>query len=170
MESVQRPARDERALEHAEDIMSKANLHDRVARTTLVKRMEKVKSDSARQWGKMSVDQMVWHVNETLRMATGERIVPSKGFGPLKRALFKLVAFNMPWPKGKAVTAPDLVAKDNYDLDVELRRFQMLVEYVANKDITGEWPVHPTFGALTGPEWSRIQYLHIDHHLRQFNV
>lgn len=150
--------------------MSTQNLHDRVARTSLLKRVENLRADRVGLWGRMSVGQMVWHLNEGLRMATGELPVPSKGYGPLKRAVFKLVVFNMPWPKGKAQTAPALMAREEHDLAAELRRFPMLLEQVAMKDVSGPWPSHPLLGEITGPEWSRLGYLHIDHHLRQFGA
>ncbi len=150
--------------------MSTQNLHDRVTRTALMKRVEALRTDNAAQWGKMSVDQMLWHVNEAMRMATGELPVKSKGFGPLKRAVMKFAVYNVPWPKGKASTARELKATESYDLTAEQRRFPMLLEYVVNKDITGAWPVHPLIGQISGAEWSRLGYLHIDHHLRQFGA
>jgi hypothetical protein len=150
--------------------MSKPNLHDRVARTGMAQRFEKLRTDSQRQWGKMSVDQMVWHINETLRMAIGELPVASKGYGPLKQAIFKFMVFNLPFPKEKGQASPELLATRNYDLDGELRRFPMLLEHVASKDIAGEWPVHPFIGPLTGEQWSRAMFIHMDHHLRQFSA
>jgi hypothetical protein len=31
-------------------------------------------------------------------------------------------------------------------------------------------PEHPFFGPLTATEWDRLQWKHLDHHLRQFGA
>jgi hypothetical protein len=150
--------------------MSTANMHDRVDRTAIAERVQRLRTDSTRQWGKMSVDQMVWHLNETLRMATGDLHVPSKGYSRLKQAIFKFMVLHLPFPKEKGQASRELIATSNYDLAAEQRRFPMLLEYVANKDITGPWPEHPFLGKISGAEWSRLMHIHADHHLRQFGV
>ena len=33
-----------------------------------------------------------------------------------------------------------------------------------------EWDPHPVFGSFTPEQWGQMQYKHLDHHLRQFNV
>lgn len=43
-------------------------LHDAAHREALRGRVGSLRPGSQRRWGKMTVDQMLWHVNETLLM------------------------------------------------------------------------------------------------------
>src|SRR6185436_12086404 len=47
-------------------------LHDPEVRRSIEARLEAIRADSPRQWGSMSVDQMLWHVNQFLAAALGE--------------------------------------------------------------------------------------------------
>jgi len=53
-------------------------LHDEAYRTRIIDRLRTLRHDTARRWGKMSVDQMVWHVNGGLSMALGQIEVPAR--------------------------------------------------------------------------------------------
>ena len=44
-------------------------LHDVAHRSALIERVRALRPDSARRWGKMSVDQMLWHVNDAIAAA-----------------------------------------------------------------------------------------------------
>ena len=37
-------------------------------------------------------------------------------------------------------------------------------------DPAAKWGAHPAFGRLSGVEWGRICWKHLDYHLRQFGV
>ena len=47
-------------------------LHDRTTHASIRRRIELLSVDSPRLWGKMSIDQMLWHVNEGLSMSLGK--------------------------------------------------------------------------------------------------
>ena len=51
-----------------------ALLHDPQHRAEILRRIRALQPDAARRWGKMSVAQMLWHVNEAMEGALG-RIV-----------------------------------------------------------------------------------------------
>jgi hypothetical protein len=144
-------------------------MHDAKARSGLKERVRRVRVDSVRQWGRMTPDQMLWHVNAQLEVALGHRPC-----GPLdnlfKRTVFKAVALYGPWPKGKAPTAPEMRATASYDLEAERSRFEGLADEFAARKVEGEWVAHPAFGRLTGAQWSLLAWRHADHHLRQFSV
>ena len=44
-------------------------LHDVAHRSALIERVRALRPDSTRRWGKMSVDQMLWHVNDAIAAA-----------------------------------------------------------------------------------------------------
>jgi hypothetical protein len=144
-------------------------LHDPAVRQALRSRVEALGPDSIRRWGKMSIDQMLWHINQSFEQALG-RVGSQPVKEPLPAALMRIVVLNVPWPKGSP-TAPELVADGaRHDFDVERARCLELIEAFAAKRIDDSWPISGSFGRMTGRDWSRLQAKHLDHHLRQFSA
>jgi len=143
-----------------------AYLHDAPVRDALRTRIRLLKPDAPRRWGKMTVDQMLWHVSESLRAALGQTH-PHVVKPPLPRALLRFLVLNVPWPRG-APTHPDFVAGDRYGFEEEKIRCLNFIEAFAQKSLDAEWPESATLGPMTGRSWSRLQAKHLDHHLRQF--
>ena len=146
------------------------SLHDPAVREAIRARVAAVRPDAARRWGKMTVDQMLWHCSQGMGQALGT--VPSVPFKavPLPRGLLMFAVFNLPWPKG-APTAPELVAASHYDFEAERARCLAAIDQIAAKSIDStDWGISPPFGALTGAQWSRLIAKHLDHHLRQFSA
>ncbi|HVX41845.1 MAG TPA: DUF1569 domain-containing protein [Gemmatimonadaceae bacterium] len=147
-----------------------ALLHDPAVRTAIRQRIASLRPDSVRRWGKMTVDQMLWHCNQGMGQALGT--VPSVPLkAPIPRSLMKIAVFNLPWPRG-APTAPELTAGDQrFDLESERARCLSLIDQVAARSMdSGGWGPSPAFGHMTGFEWSRLMAKHFDHHLRQFSA
>ena len=147
-----------------------ALLHDQATCASIRSRIESLTPESPRQWGKMSIDQMLWHVNEGLSMSLG-KITPVPFKTPLPKFLMKFFVINVPWPRG-APTVPEIAAKKGaqYDFAAERARLLALVDEFAAKDINGKWAPSPGFGAMTGRESSTLAAKHLTHHLNQFGV
>lgn len=143
-------------------------LHDPQTRTSIKQRLATLRPDSKRQWGKMSVDQMLHHVNLALESALG-RIQVAPIALPLPNSVMKFLVLNVPWPKG-APTAPEFVSGDRYDFAAERTRCLGLIDEVADKPLDSKWPHHQSFGAATGKDYSQLQAKHLNHHLRQFSA
>jgi hypothetical protein len=144
------------------------NLHTPSHRGELIQRVQTLRSDSTGRWGKMSVDQMLWHVSDALALALGELPVPPTK-PPLPRGLLKFMILNLPWGKN-APTMPQFVAKQNYDFEAERTRCLRLIDRVASRDLNAEWPIHPMLGRMSGSQVSRLHAKHLHHHLTQFGV
>jgi DinB superfamily len=143
-------------------------LHDAVYRSAIQGRIRTLRPDSQRVWGKMSVGQMLWHVNEAMEAALGlVRLPPAKT--PLPRPLMKLIVINLPWPRG-APTLPSWVAGKEYDFAAERERCLRLIDDLAAKRIDDEWPSSPTLGRMSGMDVTRLHAKHLNHHLKQFGV
>ena len=77
------------------------SLHDAPYKADILRRLKSLRPDAARKWGKMSVAQMLWHVNEAMEAALG-RI----DFGvvkppiPLPKRVLKFLVLNAPWGSG----------------------------------------------------------------------
>src|ERR1700733_6928224 len=131
-------------------------VHDAADRTSLEQRVRALRSDSPRKWGKMSIDQMLWHVNIGLSSAAGLTPPPTFPRPPLPRPVMKFLVLNVPWPKG-APTAPDFVASGQYDFEAERARCLQLVETFAKVPLEGPAIEHAAFGTISCREMSRLQ-------------
>jgi hypothetical protein len=145
-------------------------LHDPQFRSAIEARLSALRPGTPHTWGKMTVDQMLWHVNEFLAAAIGEGTLPvRKNSMPLLRPLMRIMLLYGPWPKS-VPTNPGAVAHGEHDFEAEKGRCRALIAKFVSRPIDGPWPVDPTFGAATGKFASRLQARHLDHHLRQFGV
>ncbi len=145
-----------------------AILHDATVRSGIEARVRGLTSEARGRWGRMSVDQMLWHVNQGLAAAVGEIDQPD-GKPPLPKGVMKFLVLKLPWVKN-APTLPAFVAKAAHDFDAEQHRCLRLLKALADRPIEGVWLEHPLFGPMTGADVSRLQAKHVDHHLRQFGA
>jgi hypothetical protein len=119
----------------------------------------------------MTPHEMLCHLSDSFRGMLGERQVSSANWSPLRRYVFKWIAFHtpLPWPKGidtlpevnphRAGTKPIEFERDRSELLAVMRRFVAAdARYVP----------HPMFGEMTRDEWLIWTFRHVDHHLRQF--
>lgn len=145
-----------------------ATLHNPQVRATIRARVAALTPGAQRRWGKMTVDQMLWHVSEALHDAIdGGRSVAGKP--PMPRVLLRFAVLRLPWPKG-APTNPSFITGERHDFAAEQRRCLSLIDRFGAKDIDGPWPLSSSFGAVDGRFMSRLQAKHLDHHLKQFSA
>ena len=147
-----------------------ASLWQEAARRQLRERLAALRPDAPSRWGKMNGPQMLAHVNDALRMATGELpVAPRKlpvRFPPLKQ----LLIYVLPFPKG-VPTARELLGRiDQAQFAQEAAAFPEMLERFASRPADAPLPDHPAFGPLTRRAWGVLAYRHVDHHFRQFGV
>ncbi len=135
-------------------------LHERVQRLTTTQKA---------RWGKMTPLQMVAHLSDSLRMASGElEVVPKKAplrFAPLKQ----LVLYLLPIPKGLSGSA-ELSERKPGDWSTEIAALREELNGLVERGAEALAPSHPAFGKLSAKQWGVLIYRHMDHHLRQFGV
>jgi hypothetical protein len=143
-------------------------------RTELVRRLRTLNAQSPRQWGQMSVHQMVCHLADACEMATGDKRVTSAATR-LPPVVMKWIGLYLPlrWPPG-IETRPEIDQRCGGtkpgDFTADLARVEVLLDRMAALDQDSAWPTHPVFGRMSRSEWLRWGYLHTDHHLRQFGA
>ena len=145
-----------------------AILHDASVRAALEARLRALGPDSKPRWGKMSVDQMVWHVNQAMATALGLVQAPVDK-APLPRGVMKFIVLNVPWVKN-APTNKSFVATARHDFEAERARCLELIKTLVERPLANGSTHHPMFGHMTGREVSQLQAKHLDHHLKQFGV
>lgn len=149
-------------------------LRHSIDRAEILARLDNIRPDARPQWGKMTAAEMVTHLSDSFHSAFGERDVKSIG-GPLHHTVVKWFALYLPapWPKNvptRPENDPQAEGTRPADFDADVTNLVSLVERFATVKGHGSWAPHPIFGQMTTEEWNRWAYLHMDHHLRQFNA
>ena len=152
----------------------KKNLLQPETRAEIIARIDKLSPEAKSRWGKMNVNQMLWHTNNGLKSALGEFVTTKEKPSAFKSAImrFFIMKTDFPTPKAKAETFaemntvslgidPDDFNAEREELKKTLNRFPNAAEYA---------PESPLLGSMTKEEWARLQYGHLDHHLKQFGA
>jgi len=144
-------------------------MHDPGRGAELRRRVQALTPDMKQRWGKMSVDQMLHHVNFVLAESLGEHTATPNVRG-LPEALVRWAILNVPWGKG-APTRPDMLIPQGqrYGFAQEKERCLSMIDRFLARPVEGPWPRSANF-AMTGRHWSQLQYKHLHHHLTQFGV
>lgn len=116
------------------------------------------------------MSEVVIHCLDTFDYTFGDKdSEPPKG--PMKSRLVQWMVIDspFPWPKGVR-SAPQFFVTKPHELDEDLAKLRACIERFAKGKDGGAWGRSPMLGALTPEQWSRLQYRHLDHHLRQFGL
>ena len=117
----------------------------------------------------MSVDQMLWHVNQFLAAAVGEPSTVVVQKTPIPAPIMRFMVVYFPWPKSSP-TNKGAVAKEKYDLAAEKARCRELIAKFVSRPVDAEWPMNASFATSSGKFESKLQARHLDHHFRQFSA
>jgi hypothetical protein len=137
----------------------------------LKERVNALRRDSERVWGKMNAAQMLAHCSVSMEGAVGEKRPPRIFIGRLLGPIAKPDFLNEKPMKHNSPTDKSFVIKEDRDFVVERERLLGLIDRFAAGGPGGctKHP-HSFFGALTPEEWARGMYKHLDHHLQQFGA
>ena len=146
------------------------NLFEPATVQEITTRIDQLTPSAPRQWGKMTVEQMLAHCSAAMEMACGKfaakRTLLGRIVGPrIRRTLTDESPFprNAPTSKELKVGSSDF-AQERERLKRCLHQFHEGGESGCTKH------AHPFFGEITPLEWSTGMYKHLDHHLKQFGV
>ena len=147
------------------------SLLDAATRDRFVARIRALSPDARPRFGKLTVDRMVCHLLDGLKIAFGE-LRPEHVRSPLRNRLGRwLVIWSpIPWPKGKIQAPPAFFTTPpaaRFDEDRET-----LVAYVRRfgEPEAVSWGTSPFLGTLDAREWAALNARHLDHHLAQFGA
>lgn len=146
------------------------SLFDPAESRALLDRIKRLNPATQGQWGLMNVAQMLAHTQQPLRVATGELAVKRGLLGRMVGGYFKKQVLAKGFRRN-ATTDKAFVVADNRKFEEERTKLVQLITDFTVKGPAGltEHP-HPFFGKMTPAEWDQLQWLHLDHHLRQFGV
>lgn len=152
--------------------MTIRNLFDPKGVEETIERINQLTKESQALWGKMSVDQMLAHVNVSYDMDHTDKYKKPTGLRKFLVQLFakKVVVGDAPYPKNGR-TAPQFIISESKDFELEKNR---LIENMKKTLAIGAEAYNGrashSFGPLSTKEWNNLYSKHIDHHLSQFGV
>ena len=137
-----------------------------------ITRINKLDLNTQAKWGKMSVDQMLAHLNVAYDMSFTDKYTQPNA---VMRFFIKLLAKKQvvglkPYPKNGR-TAPQFVISEARNFESEK---QKLIDNIEKVKALGrahfEGLESHSFGKLTADEWNILFGKHMEHHLTQFGV
>jgi hypothetical protein len=147
------------------------NLFQPDATEEIKQRIQNLRPNSDRLWGKMEVAQMLAHCCVTMEVALGEKNPPRMLIGRILGPLVKPVFTNEKPLKKNTPTHKSFLVIDQRNFEKEKFRLIELIDRFSNggpERVTSH--PHTFFGKLTPIEWSTGMYKHLDHHLSQFGA
>ena len=145
-------------------------IFDPTLRAQLSDRITRLRPDSQRRWGTMSANQMVCHLEDAMKCATGITPTKSRKLAVSNPVLRWLIIYVMPWPKGKVQTSREMLLTKPGEFEADRRRLLSMLEETAQRGVNATWFPHPAFGNLNGRDYGALLHRHVDYHLRQFGV
>lgn len=148
------------------------DLFDAAGVQSVGQRIAALTPESRPLWGKMSVSEMLAHVNVAYEMVyTDKHPRPNPIMRwVLKRIVKQRVVGPAPYPHNTP-TAPAFRISDARDFGVERDRLLAYLQQVMHEGRGAfEGRASLSFGPLTANEWNMLFAKHLDHHLQQFGV
>ncbi len=120
----------------------------------------------------MDVNQMIIHLKDQLDIGLGNTRAAAQGPFIFRTMLGRYLAlYVLEWRKGKEVTPAEMNAdlKGTVITDFESDKHLLLIRLheFATAEVFSD---HPFFGPLSKPQWGRLVWKHINHHLEQFGA
>ena len=147
------------------------SIFEKAGNEAMISRLNRLTPISQAQWGKMNAAQMLSHCQAPIDVAFGNLKLKPNFLIALLGKMFKNKILNAAEFKKNSPTAPEFIRKEAVDFEQskkELIQKVMLFSELGEKAIKSNR--HPFFGEMTFEDWDRLQYMHLDHHLRQFGV
>ncbi|MGH1365731.1 MAG: DUF1569 domain-containing protein [Calditrichia bacterium] len=152
------------------------NILNGKCRQQVFERLERLISDSKRQWGKMTKEQVICHMADQLRIISGDIDIPFQGNLITRTLLKRIVLLGVPAPPEKIDTAVQLDYTKNggtpptsLEQDKEIL-VRLISEFIDGHKKYDPPKTHGIFGDMSREQWGRMVYVHMHHHLKQFNV
>ena len=150
----------------------KLNVQDQAGVNDLIYRILKLTPETKHLCGNMEVVEMLQHCNATNKLIM--QGIESDRRDSFKQKAIKIVYLNLPLKFPKNIKAPkklklitDKETPQNFQKEQELY-IELISQFPAHTLPNKMY--HPAFGNLTPKEWGILNWMHMDHHLRQFGV
>jgi len=139
----------------------------------IVDRISGLSGNSSAKWGKMNVCQMLRHCDLVLQVALAKIELPEinilfRVIGAVTKV--EMYVFNNGIPRNMP-TFQKLIVNFECDFDESKTNLLKTLEEFRVASENKKLPEnHRLFGNMTEKDWEFLEYKHLDHHLKQFNV
>ncbi len=140
---------------------------------SIKERLAKLTIDNNRQFGTLTVDQMLGHAAAQINLASGLRKNLSDNSTFISRNFIRhLFLLKQNFPMGIVTKAPmPAVIEGTTNETLELLKQEILDQIRYFKSLpTNHKTLHPLLGICSKKQWAKMIYGHLDHHLRQFSA
>lgn len=153
--------------------MVKKSLHNIKDFEEIINRISQLSEISQRKWGRMEVAQMLTHCELVLKVPLQKVILQKPNFvfrfiGILTKKEIQI--FNNGIPPNMPSFQKLIV---NFECDFRVAKNNLLKtlhEYVKAYENHNLPDDHALFGKMKEKDWGFMEYKHLNHHLKQFNV
>ena len=145
------------------------SIYGKAENAQIIIRIESLTSSSKAIWGKMSVDQMMKHTNDTMIVAFGEKTLKINFLMRFLGRMMKNKVFNSEFQKNSP-TAPEFIYKENFNFETVRKELIDNFSRFASGHEAIKVTDHPFWGKMTFEDWDKLMWNHMDHHLRQFGA
>ena len=146
------------------------NLYEPAVANEIRDRLARLQPSSEPLWGKMNVAQALAHCALAMENALGDFILPRHLLGRLVGRFAKRSILAKGTIDRSAPTHPTVLVTDARIFEVERDRLRRAIDRFSSGPATCTRHPHFFFGPMTPIEWARFEYIHLDHHFRQFQV
>ncbi|WP_317165967.1 DUF1569 domain-containing protein [Chryseobacterium cheonjiense] len=151
----------------------KKSLHNPAHFDEITQRIRRLNQNSVAIWGKMDVCQMMRHCNYVLQVPLQKIELPeiNRLFAMIGRVTkWEIQIFNNGIPRNMPTFQKLII---NFDCDFEEEKENLLKtldEYRICFENNNLPDHHVLFGTMKEKDWGFLEYKHLHHHLKQFNV
>ncbi|MBS1634745.1 MAG: DUF1569 domain-containing protein [Bacteroidetes bacterium] len=147
------------------------SIFEKQAYEAMKKRLDSITPASQRQWGTMTVSQMLAHCQQPMGMILDHRKLPRSVVSYIFGGFFKKMATNNKPYKQGLPTDKTFIIHNEPEFQAEKEKLAQMIDrlYQSGEKAVTPHP-HPFFGKMTPVEWGKSQYKHLDHHFRQFGA
>lgn len=145
------------------------NFYQQEVYQKIVNRLENLKSNAVRKWGKMESAQMLHHLNLAIGSGLGYYVLEDKSnFMTRSFAKWMILSALKRFPMGTQ-TASTLKVESNCDFETEKKQLKEILTKAYQTKSDSDWGKHTYFGRLTKEQWGKLIVIHCNHHFQQFS-
>lgn len=148
------------------------SLFNEADKNEILQRIDSLKENNVRNWGKMNILQMLHHQTEALQIHIGE-MDGVKVKLPFPVFMVRFMLFHMKWPKNSP-TIPNIDQVKNPkplgSFEAEKNELIRVINKFYSLPADFVFPSHPIIGEISRKRWGTHSYKHVDWHLKQFSA
>jgi hypothetical protein len=136
----------------------------------LMARLNKIQPNAARIWGKMTVVQMLHHLNLAIGSGLGFYQLPNTSTW-VSRTIVKWTVLKIlkRLPINIFTAKPLQVAASNLNFEEEKKQLIAVLSKAYSTTSDADWGAHTYFGEMNRKDWGNLIMIHCNHHFQQFS-